>query len=275
VLSKVGGTAYNVKVENGSLKGTVLNMDLGSAAKAGQTLVLRYLHDSPVPTFLLASTDTNTSGTTTQISMAANLIGNYLTQAEKNGVSTRFEATAVVTQTPMNPKLLAHDLKGALSNSGLFYESHLSDLLQSSQALAAIKLEPQNQINSPVASLMMQQLNILEHQRIAWQGEVWPGQKMDWDVNLQERDSDAKDDQPPRDSQEGQARPISSELTLHLPQLGKVSARISLVDGRMRVNILAEQQQTLDILKSQKVSLAQAIGKTGQQLDDLTVALHE
>jgi hypothetical protein len=275
VLSKVGDTAYNVKVESGSLKGTVLKMDLGSAAKSGQTLMLRYLHDSPVPTFLLASTETNASGSTTEISSAANLIGNYLKQAENNGVSTRFEAAAVVTHTPTNPQVLAHDLKSALSNSGLFYESHLSDLVQSNQMLAAIKQEPQNQINSPIASLMTQQLAILEHQRIAWHGEVWPGQKMDWDVNLQERKSDRKDGQPNSDLQDSQARAISSELTLHLPQLGKVSARISLVDGRMRINLLAEQLQTLDILKSHKVSLAQAIGKNGQQLDDLTVVFHE
>ncbi|MDI1361358.1 flagellar hook-length control protein FliK [Methylotenera sp.] len=273
VISKVGDTAYNVKVESGSLKGTILKMDLGTAAKAGQLLTLRYMHDNPVPTFLLASTPTNAAGSTTEISSAANLIRHYLKQAESDGVTSRFQATAVVTNSPSNPQVMAHDLKNAVSNSGLFYESHLSDLVQSNQSLAAIKQEPQNQVNSPIANLMSQQLAILENQRMSWHGEVWPGQKMDWDVYQQPQNADGK--QPSNQSQADQDRPITSEMILHLPHLGKVSARISLIDGRMRVNILAEHAQTLEVLTAKRLGLAEAIGKNGQQLDALTVVRHE
>ncbi len=273
VLSKVGDTAYNVKVESGSLKGTILKMDLGTAAKAGQLLTLRYLHDSPVPTFLLTATPSNAAGSTTEISTAANLIGHYLKQAESDGVTSRFQATAVMTNSPSNPQVMAHDLKNAVSNSGLFYESHLSDLVQSNQSLAAIKQEPQNQANSPIANLMSQQLAILENQRMSWHGEVWPGQKMDWDVYQQQKNADGK--QPSNQSQADQDRPITSEMTLHLPHLGKVSARISLTDGRMRVNILAEHPETLEMLTAKRLGLAEAIGKNGQQLDALTVVRHD
>jgi hypothetical protein len=273
VLSKVGDTAYNVKVESGSLKGTILKMDLGTAAKSGQLLTLRYMHDSPVPTFLLTATPSNAAGSTTEISTAANLIGHYLKQAESDGVTSRFQATAVMTNSPSNPQVMAHDLKNAVSNSGLFYESHLSDLVQSNQSLAAIKQEPQNQANSPIANLMSQQLAILENQRMSWHGEVWPGQKMDWDVYQQQQNSDGK--QLSNQSQADQDRPITSEMTLHLPHLGKVSARVSLTDGRMRVNILAEHPETLEMLTSKRLGLAEAIGKNGQQLDALTVVRHE
>ncbi|MDO9204335.1 flagellar hook-length control protein FliK [Methylotenera sp.] len=275
VLSRAGESTYNVKVENENLKGTILKMDLGATAKAGQTLLLKYMHDSPVPTFLLTLTDSKDSGSTTKLSTAASLISQYLKQAEGDGVSNRFVAVAVVTQTPNNPLIMAHDLKNALRSSGLFYESHLSDLLQSNQTLSALKQEPQNQSSTSMASLMSQQLAVLENQRLAWHGEVWPRQKMDWDVYLQERGSEGDDGQASNESDEGQARPIASEMTLHLPHLGKVSARINLVDGHMRVNILAEQAQTLDILKSQRLRLAEAIGKNGQQLDALTVVRHE
>ena len=273
VLSKVGDTAYNVKVESGSLKGIILKMDLGTAAKAGQLLTLRYMHDSPVPTFLLTATPSNAAGSTTEISTAANLIGHYLKQAESDGVTNRFQATAVVTNSPSNPQVMANDLKNAVSNSGLFYESHLSDLVQSNQSLAAIKQEPQNQANSPIANLMSQQLAILENQRMSWHGEVWPGQKMDWDVYQQQQNADGK--QPSNQSQADQDRPITSEMTLHFPHLGKVSARISLSDGRMRVNILAEHPETLEMLTAKRLGLAEAIGKNGQQLDALTVVRHE
>lgn len=273
VLSKVGDSTYNVKVESGSLKGAILKMDLGTAAKAGQTLMLRYLHDNPVPTFLLASPTSNIAGSTTELSSAGNLIGQYLKQAEGEGVTARFQAMAVVTSNPNNPQVMAHDLKNAVSNSGLFYESHLSELVQGNQTLAAIKQEPQNQANTPIANLMSQQLAILENQRMSWHVEVWPGQKMDWDIYHQQADNDGE--KPGNERQVNEDRPITSEMTLHLPHLGKVSARISLVDGRMRVNILAEQSQTLDMIQAKRLNLTEAIGRNGQQLDALTVLRHE
>lgn len=275
VLSKVGESTYNVKVENENLKGAILKMDLGATAKAGQTLLLKYMHDSPVPTFLLTLAESKDSGSSTKISSAANLISHYLKQAEADGMSNRFVAAVVVTQTPSNPQIMAHDLKNALRSSGLFYESHLSDLLQSNQTIAAIKQEPQNQSSTSIPSLMSQQLAVLENQRLAWHGEVWPRQKMDWDVYLQERGAERDGGQSSNESDESLSRPIASEMTLHLPHLGKVSTRVTLIDGRMRVSILAEQKETLEILNSKKLHLAEAIGKNGQQLDTLTVVRHE
>ena len=272
VLSKVGDTTYNVKIDIANLKGAVLRMDLGTAAKAGQTLTLRYMHDSPVPTFLLATAATNIAGSKTELSSAGNLIAQYLQQAEGDGVNARFQASAVVSNHPSNSQVMAHDLKNAVTHSGLFYESHLSELVQSNQTLASLKLEPQNQANAPIANLMTQQLAILENQRMSWHGEVWPGQKMDWDI---EQQADKVGEKPNNERQTCEDRPITSEMTLHLPHLGKVSARISLVDGRMRVNILAEQAQTLNMLQAKRLNLAEAIGKNGQQLDALTVLRHE
>jgi Flagellar hook-length control protein FliK len=284
VLSKVGDTSYNVKVEaaginaadgkNDVIKNVMLKMDLGYSAKVGQTLLLKLINNSPVPTFLLSPSPTNIAGSATDISAAASLIGQYLKQAESDGVPARFQATAVVTHAPNNAQVMAQDLKHAISSSGLFYESHLSDFVQGNQALVAIKQEPQNQSGSSLAGLMSQQLAVLENQRLAWHGEVWSGQKMDWDVYLEQRDRDGSE-QGKSEPQADEDKPISSELTLHLPHLGKVSAKISLVDGRMRINILADQPQTLEALNNQRQALAVAIVKNGQQLDALTLTQHE
>lgn len=285
VLSKVGDTTYTVKVEGTDIKGAplkdiVLKMDLGNAAKSGQTLSLRYLHSEPVTTFLLTPPPSNIAGSTTEISVAANLIGNLLKQAENEGVSSRLQATDVVTHAPNNPQAVAQDLKHAVSSSGLFYESHLSDLLQGNQTLAALKQEPQNQANPPIAALMSQQLAVLENQRMSWNGEVWPGQKMDWDVYLEPKNAKEEGEQGAANGAANSAksdedRPISSEMTLYLPNLGKVSAKLMLADGRMRINIIADQNATLDVLNNQRRSLAEAITKNGQQLDALTVVQHE
>jgi hypothetical protein len=277
VLSKTGESSYNVKVEGkGLTKDIVLKMELGSFAQAGQTLLLRYLKDAPTPTFQLLPnifSGASNQAESAKISPTAQLIGHILTQADNEGVSTRFEATSIVTQAPSNPQIIAQDLKRAVSTSGLFYESHLSDLLQKNQSLATIRQEPQNQVNTPLAGLVSQQLAILENQRMSWQGEVWPGQTMDWNVYLPQKESDSNQ-QHAYDQQSAVNQPIASELTLYLPQLGKVSARISIIDGRMRIGILAEQTQTLDALKNQRLSLAKAIENSGQSLDRLTIAHH-
>jgi len=309
VLGKVTDTAYNVRVMGGELKGTILQMELGkllptkvdpkldsakpdakladqlgqqlsaqlgsgkaavSQSMVGQTLTLKYLQDGPTPTFLLTSTPAKSPESTIQLSPAANLLGQYLKEAEVSGVPTRYEANAVVSLSPKNPQVMAQDLKQAVSSSGLFYESHLSDVVQGGRTMASIAQEPQNQAGSAHAALMSQQLAILENQRMSWHGQVWPGQNMDWDVYLQERDhDDAKYSSGEQHSDE--PAPISSELTLHLPYLGKVSAHLSLIDGRMRINIMAEQAETLETMRSQRISLAEAISKNGQQLDVLTL----
>lgn len=281
VLSQTDDGTYIVKVEvGGGFKDTLIKMDLGKwdaglAAKPGQTLLLRYLHDSPAPTFLSLSTVSSASANTAEISPTAQLIGNILSQADSEGVQTRFEASAVVTHTPSTAQIVAHDLKHAVKSSGLFYESHLHDLVQNNQTLSAIRQEPQNQINPPLTSLMAQQLAILENQHLSWQGQVWPGQKMDWDVYLHQ--DAAEDNQQHFLGQQIaiENKSISSEMTLHFPNLGKVTARLSLADGRMRIGFFAEQTQTLAALKGGKQTLAKAIEKNGQQLDALTIAHHE
>ncbi|OIQ97438.1 flagellar hook-length control protein FliK [mine drainage metagenome] len=280
VLSKAGESAYNVKVDGEGGKSTLLKMDFGSAAKAGQTVILRYIQDSPVPTFLLTPAQEKSVGSTADISSTAHLIGSYLKVAEESGAPTRYEATAVITQTPANAQVVAHDLKQAVLNSGLFYESHLSKLAQGGDpvVLSIIRQEPQNQVNLPLATLVSQQLTILENQQLSWRGDVWPGQKMDWDVYLRQRNDVTDDDKRQAFGQhqvENDARPISSEMTLHLPRLGKVVVRLDLADSHLRVKILAEQVQALSELKSKSQHLAEAIIGNGQQLDALMVVRHD
>ena len=280
VLSKVGDGTYLVKVEvDGALKDTLIKLELGKssgemATKTGQTLLLRYLHDSPSPTFLSLSTVSSAAVDVAEFSPTAKFIGNILSQANIEGIPARFETNAIVTHAPNNAQILAHDLKHALKTSGLFYESHLHNLVQNNQTLTAIKQEPQNQVNPPLTSLMVQQLAILENQHISWQGQVWPGQKMDLDVYLH-KDTVSDDQQRLSKQDNVENRPIFSEMTLNLPSLGKVTAKISLADGRMRVGLIAEQAQALSVMNVQKKALAKALERNGQQLDALTISNHE
>jgi Flagellar hook-length control protein FliK len=281
VLSKLGDGTYAVKVKlDNEAKDALIKIDLaksdvGIAAKPGQTLMLRYLYANPVPTFLSLSTVNIPTGSTTDISATAKFIGNILNQASNDGVSARYEASAIVTQLPNNAQIVAHDLKQAIKTSGLFYESHLNNLVNNNHILSAIKQEPQNQANVQLTSLVSQQLTILENQHISWQGQVWSGQKMDLDVYFKKDNEESKQQQLFAQQEIVQNRPIYSEMTLHLPSLGKVTAKLSLSDGRMRIGLLAEQGQAMSILKDHKQTLAKSIEKNGQQLDALTVSHHE
>jgi len=206
--------------------------------------------------------------TTASLSAAATLIDNALKHAEADGTSVRFEAKNAITRAPTSPIVIAQDLKNAVSKSGLFYESHLNDYTDGLRTLAEIKQEPQNQPNSTPNHLLLQQLNILENQRLAWHGEVWSGQKMDWDIySKNEHDATSGDNYQGVENQDV----IASDLTLHLPYLGKVTAKLILQDGRMRIRLVADETETLSALKAQSKDLADAIEKNGQILEELKV----
>jgi hypothetical protein len=237
----------------------------------GQTLLLKYMSESPVPTFMLAASANNQATGETHISDAGRLINHYLADSEPQAKAA-FQANSVVSHTPQIPALMAQGLKQALTNSGLFYESHLADYMQGGRDLSLIQQEPQNRhiyADGAQAALVSQQLSILENQRIVWQGEVWPGQTMDWKVKVE-------DQQPHAEHQEKATEaPIFSEITLHLPQLGKVTAKLQLVDGKMRIQLQADQVQTVSTLKQESGHLAEAIQSLGQKLSGLSVGAHE
>jgi len=270
VVSKVDDKAYLVKIDS-----AVLKMELGNTAQAGQSINLRYIKDGPAPTFFFMPQASVPEDGAPELSQAARLIGQYLQEAEKNGVSNKYEATAIVTHAPKDPQMVAQGLRQAISNSGLFYESHLSEMLQGGRSVAAIMQEPQNQHQNltQIAALTSQQLAVLEQNRINWHGEVWPGQMMDWDVYTEPRGEEG--DEQADTQQEGDARPVVSELKLDFPNLGVVAAKLTIINGYVSINLRAEQDSTMDELRSKSRALTQAINNTGLKLDGLIISAYE
>jgi len=208
------------------------------------------------------------SVSTTSVSHTAKLIDQSLKQAEAKGVAEKFIAQTVITHNPKSPEMMAQQLKAAISNTGLFYESHLKAFVEGRLDLSAIKQAPQNQLQQVAQSLLPQQLHILEQQRFSWHGEVWPNQNMDWSVSLpnhrEKNQQNTQFESAPEDT-------VESDLTLHLTHLGKVTAKISLHHGRMQVGILAEEKASIALLSKKSPALAAAIERHGQRLERLTV----
>jgi hypothetical protein len=78
--------------------------------------------------------------------------------------------------------------------------------------------------------LVQQQLDAVATQRMAWHGEVWPGQSMDWQIEPDERRSDTG----ATDAERG----WTTSLRLVTPRLGEIDARLSLTPQGARIAIV-------------------------------------
>lgn len=259
LLKSTGSTASN---------GVVLPAQTG----AGQASALKLIQNPTLPAFNLPQLSAYGMEAEVKVSSTAQLINQFIQDAKSEGADGRYQASKVVSEQPMQPQVLAKDLKQAISQSGVFYESHLKSFVHGQQTLDAIRQEPQNQTSMSIANLVSQQLNVLEHQRFAWSGEIWPQQQMQLDI-FKERQSQTQYEREAKNASplSEDDLPVKSEMTLHLPNLGKVTAKLTLNQGRLSIQVLADSPSTLGALKKHQQSLVSAFQKNGQALDALTV----
>jgi len=167
---------------------------------------------------------------------------------------------ALVSTMPRDGASLAPLLKQALSQSGVFYEAHQARWVGGQLPAEQLRMEPQGQLsqaanqaqnntapstpaqlNAPraeaaaaqpamlggvprdIAPIVQQQLDGLANQSFAWQGQVWPGQKMWWEIGENPEDRQLI-------GEEASAR-WHTRLKLQLPQLGDIDARLHLQPG--------------------------------------------
>lgn len=89
------------------------------------------------------------------------------------------------------------------------------------QASAPSTPNPAQAVPEEIRPLVQQQLDAAATQRLAWHGEVWPGQTIDWQIEPD--GSRAGSDQSP-----DAARGWITSLRLTTPRLGEVDARLTL-----------------------------------------------
>ncbi|MFD1121548.1 flagellar hook-length control protein FliK [Methylophilus flavus] len=173
------------------------------------------------------------------------------------------QAQAIVSHSPQKPQVLAQDLKHALDSSGLFYESHLKDAALGSRPWHQLLQEPQNKPNFMPPEMVAQQLQVLEQQRLAWHGEVWPGQSMHWEISERESSVQSADDPA--------LNAIQSNMKLQLPQLGEVSVRITMVNGRFSIRVQPEEDSAFTAMQSSRSGLAANLQSAGLTLESLQI----
>lgn len=137
-----------------------------------------------------------------------------------------------------------------------------SALPSSANAEAAARPET---LGSESVRMISLQLEALEHRHVAWQGELWPGQQMEWEVT--EEEPNRKHDDPEKSWQ--------SVIRFELPSLGTVAASIRLTGNRLQVQVRTGNEDTASLLRAHGSELASALDAAGSPLDLLTVKRDE
>lgn len=130
-----------------------------------------------------------------------------------------------------------------------------ADLLLPAQA-------PQPALDPEAAKLISQQLHALEQEHVRWQGELAPGQPMEWEVSR---------DAPESGASAPEQQIWTSVVRFDLPTLGAVSGTVRLVGGRVHVQIGAASEDAAQTMRAFGGSLADALDVAGAPLDSFLV----
>jgi len=160
-----------------------------------------------------------------------------------------------------------------MEKSGLFYESHVAEWAQGARTQAELAAEPQARGMAPpsdpaTAQLINLQLNAHEQARIAWQGQLWPGQELRWEI---ERDAPERGSSGDGDDGGGGQDSWQSSLTLRFGRLGEVAAKVVLSGGQLHIRLDAPESARAR-LEAGSGRLADALDAAGTPLT--TLAIH-
>ncbi len=275
-----------------------VHMELPGKVGVGDNLKLVYSGRNPNPLFLLTGIDPHGQVPAT-LSEAAQVLDTILLHSpDPRAAASVHGAQPLIEEAPTLPALIAIQLRAALTQSGLFYESHLAGWMNGEVPLAALRHEPQGQMapayvlsaesfpepGEPLSSrsahtaggelaipgemraLIAQQLQLLENPGLVWRGEVWPGQTMEWEI---EREPDSA----PHTQGEADTNPAwSTRITLELPHLGRVAVHLGM-DARSRfdIRIAARDASAGAILREGQAEIANTLAAAGCDLTNLQV----
>jgi len=217
-----------------------------------------------------------------ELSKTGRFLGTLIQDSNKSLATPLANTGPLLSGPPLNPQQLPAQLQQAMSQSGLFYESHQAQWIAGRRSLEKLSQEPQSRLsstastsatsstapNTPAAgwtisadtpahpqsmTLVQQQLNLLETGQLSWRGEIWPGQSMDWEITDHPSTGD-EPDEPPR---------WQTRLRINLPKLGEIVANIGLDTGGVKVSISATDDKALSRMQSQRLPLAESLSAAG------------
>lgn len=214
-------------------------------------------------------------GAGASLSKAGKALGDVIAAAQKSETPQ----TAALGRSPLlgAPSLdaaaIAAALRQGMEKSGLFYESHVAEWAQGARTQAELAAEPQARGMAPpsdpaTAQLINLQLNAHEQARVAWQGQLWPGQELRWEI---ERDAPGRGSSGDGDDGGDGQGSWQSTLTLRFGGLGEVAAKLVLSGGQLHIRLDAPESARA-LLEAGSSRLADALDAAGTPLS--TLAIH-
>ena len=121
---------------------------------------------------------------------------------------------------------------------------------------------PAEPVHPQAQQLVNQQLQTLDSRQIVWQGQVWPGQEMTWEI----------DEEGGHEGREGeQENSWHTRLNLQLPVLGGVAAKLAFVEGAIRLDIATDNAQTAELMRRNQEALGRRLQDAGLKLAGINV----
>lgn len=129
------------------------------------------------------------------------------------------------------------------------------------QAVATGHQEQRPEIADPrTVSLVREQLATLNSGIATWNGEAWPGQSLQWQVE----DREARH----RDSSEGRWH---SELRVDLPNLGRVTTSLKVRGKTLHLSFIADTDTTTGLMQQEAPQLEERLSAAGLNLETLVI----
>lgn len=138
--------------------------------------------------------------------------------------------------------------------------------LQNPASSGALRVGMGQVIAPELTPLVQQQLESLATQTYVWQGQIWPGQNMEWEIVEEDRQQQRG---------ENTAANWTTHLRLNLPNLGGLHATLRLVGGKeVEVTVRTEHDATRQRLNAANAPLQQQFASAGLKLKSLAIARH-
>ena len=106
------------------------------------------------------------------------------------------------------------------------------------------------------------QLDALDTHQLVWQGQLWPGQNLEWRIGEPIDDGSSGSD----------AQPWFTQLRLRLPKLGQLTADLALVGSTLRVRLSSPDPTTQQAMDGARAQLAESLAAAGIDLVSFKVA---
>jgi hypothetical protein len=139
----------------------------------------------------------------------------------------------------------------------------------SSSSPTTSSTSPSQLVAAPALPLVQQQLEALATQNFVWQGQVWPGQTMRWEIE-EEASHRGTESEESDDGDESASR-WQTRLRLTLPRLGEVDVQIKLQGQEITLALTTGSANTQSLLRNAAEALRSQLGEAGLALSSLGV----